>query len=154
VRPANQLTITVVALCHKKFRNPRFSSSNIRCDLCGHKEYVLQNMTSIDTSGFCQKVFFFKLITGSCSKKGGGSLCSVGQQNRVCQTTRTSTDDLRAREELCNIISSSERRCACVRTVAKPVCSRVGINSLQRCKTTRQRNRSVRQLRAVLLHLL
>jgi hypothetical protein len=105
---------------HKSVHNnrcgslPRFSSSNICCSRCGHKEYVLQNMTSIDTSGFCQKVHFLKLITGSCSKKGGGSLCSFGQQNRVYQVKRKSTDDLRTREEVCNIIT--------VRSIAALVC--------------------------------
>jgi hypothetical protein len=58
-------------------------------------------------------------------------VCSVGQQNRVYQITRSSTDDLRAREEVCNITSSSQRRCTCVRTAAKHVCCRVGTNSFE-----------------------
>lgn len=40
--------------------------------------YVRKNITSIDISGFCQKVLFFKLIIGFCSKKGWISVqCAV-----------------------------------------------------------------------------
>jgi len=107
VRPANQPTIIVVALCRKKVRNPRFISSNICCGRFGHKEYLLQNITSIDTSGFCRKSFFFKLITGSCSKKGV-DLCAVLVSKTVFIRSHVQAQTISGHVKRCVTLSAAQ----------------------------------------------